>query len=376
MKSLVTLLLGFSLGVMTVLFWPRETDSRETVAIDTSASKKHTNVGISSLPVDEPSAQPHDNHQAIERESASSIRDEDLELSLEMELAKPIDADDLESWLESKKGDSQSYGEALAIAGLLMDDADLVRHGIETDSENEYLLYVGATLSGFSQEERAAMSQRLVAADPENVLAAYISTAYLLQAGEVDAAIELLKSSSDRHRMDDFRSVTQLMKEEALIAAGLSPEAATFQSTFDLKMEYLSDLRDTANSLKNAESSLSPDEVSEIRFLTATMGQRLADQSRSGYVVEHLAGLAVEEATLSGLADEAPSPYAGLTVSQAMASIANERQEVKQVLESFIDIQDYVSSRPNLVSGYIDRFRLVGELEAQKWLQSAIDSER
>ena len=61
--------------------------------------------------------------------------------SLEMEMSKSIGRADLEAWLESKKGNSRSYAEALVIAGLLTKDPDLIRQGIQTDPLNGHLLF-------------------------------------------------------------------------------------------------------------------------------------------------------------------------------------------------------------------------------------------
>jgi hypothetical protein len=106
------------------------------------------------------------------------------------------------------------------------------------------------------------------------------------------------------------------------------------------------------------------------------MGQRLRDQSRSGGIIDHLSGLALEEATLKGLPDDAPSPYQGLTVSQARESIAEERQSVRQAMNDIPELQTILSSNPDLARRYIERTRLVGELEAIQWLKSTTDSAR
>ena len=59
------------------------------------------------------------------------------------------------------------------IAGLILDDHDLIRQGIDTDPENPHLLFIGATLPEL-KEERLVMSTRLVAADPQNALSGFI----------------------------------------------------------------------------------------------------------------------------------------------------------------------------------------------------------
>lgn len=48
-----------------------------------------------------------------------------------------------------------------------------------------------------------------------------------------------------------------------------------------------------------------------------------------------------------------------------------ERQELREVLDGFGDAQEVLSSDPELMSRYIDHVRLMGELEAAKWLAGA-----
>lgn len=364
MKPLLTHLVAFALGILTVVVWPARTDSRDAATTNEEPSKSGnggiTRPGPSAGPSARANTRPGDNQPIIETER---------------ELSKPIAGADLEMWLASKKGGSRSYGEALVVAGLITNDVDLIRQGIEIDPENGHLLFIGATLPVFSKEERFAMGARLLAADPENALAAFLHAAHLLDAGESDAAIQTLRGSTERHRMDDFRIATQLMSEDAYVAAGLSPDAAKFRSAFDRQLDYFTDLRSLATSLKAMETSMSPEEASALRSLTASMGQRLADQSRSGPLIHHLMGIALEKAALDGLPNDSPSPYDGFTVGQARESIYAERQELLQVSEN-VNLEDILSNDPALLSRYIDRLRLSGELEAMKWLAGATSSAR
>jgi hypothetical protein len=351
MKSFLTHLLAAALGMVAIILWPEPSGVNDTVPTDADLAEGNDRGIRSPDSVALPKARPVDSPPA-----------------LQAELSQPIARADLESWLESKKNDSHSFAEALVMAGLITKDPALIRRGIEVDPENPHLLFIGATLPEFSKEERLELSKRLLVADPDNGLAAFVSASHLLDAGHTDTAIQILRETTQRHRMDGFGIDTQLGMEDAYIAAGLSPDSAKFRSTFDFRLGYLSDLRSLANSLKHMEGSRSPDEASELRSLTALMGQRLADQSRSGTLIDHLVGIALEEATMRGLSDEAPSPYEGLTVRQARESIVAEGQEIRQVTTILPDIQELLWKDPDLMSRYIDRFRLRGELNAAKWL--------
>lgn len=292
------------------------------------------------------------------------IRAKEGKLTLEMEESKSLEHSNYDSWLESKKGNARSYAEALVTVGVLTNNPDLIRQGIQTDPQNGRLLFIGSTLPAFSKEERMEMSKRLQAAAPDNAMAGYLSAAYLSEAGQTDAALQVLKGSVAQPKMDDYRAATQQKTEEALIAAGLSPETAKIKSVFDANGGHLIQLHSLVKSLKEQESSLSPDEASELRSMTASIGQRIGEQSKSGYLIDRLVAIKIEETTLKGLQDDAPSPYAGLTVSEARESIAAERAELRELSKSIpvIDMKDKA-----LMGLYVDRVRAVGEIEAAKW---------
>lgn len=351
MRSLLTHLLAATLGMLAVVMWRVGTADHDAAATDAKRSERSKDHRIASRPVAPPRARPGDNRPPIAAK-----------------LDKPITIADLESWLASKKGDDRSLGEAQVIAGLITNNPDLIRQGIETDPGNRHLLFIGATLPAFSAEERVAMNKRLLEADPENGLAAFIHASHLMKAGQPDAAIEMLRSATNRARMDDFGIETQLLTDEAYGAAGLSPSAAKVLSAYNITAPYLFDLRTFVGSLKGMEGAFTTGEASELQSLTASMGYRLADKSRSGSLVGQMVGFYLQETTLAGLPDDAPSPYKGLTVAQARESILAERQKIRQEAVNLPDVEKILSADPELMGRYIDRARLTGELEAVKWL--------
>lgn len=352
MRPFLTHLLAATLGMLAVLVWRAGTNGRDAATTqpkEPAGSKSHV---MDAQSVSPPRDRPGDNR-----------------MSMAEQLSKPIALADLESWLASKEGDPRCYGEALVTAGLITNTPDLIRRGIEADPQNAHLLFIGSTLTAFPPEERLTMSKRLLEANPKNGLAAFLHASHLLGAGQSDAAIQMLRSSTERSQMDNFGIETQLLTDEAYAAAGLSPSAAKLRSSVTLPMSYISDLRSFVGSLKSLESSLTPDATSKLQSLTASIGHRLADQSKSGMLLNTVLGFSLEQATLDGLPDDAPSPYAGLTVAQARESILAERQAIRQEMENLPDVETIFSTDPVLMERYIDRVRLTGELEAAQWLR-------
>lgn len=349
MKQPLTHVLAFAIGAGSVILWRPQPDRDLAAATEKPLAVKH-----------------HAVPDAADPAGRTSVRTTEQRQDLKTELAKPVASSDLDAWLESRKGDARRHAEALVTVGMLTKSPDLIRQGIQADPGNPHLLFIGSTWSGFSADERLEMSKRLHAADPDNALAAYLSAACLSEAGQTEAAVQLMKESSTRPEMNDFRMATLLMTEEAWIATGLSPEAAKIRSSCDSSAGHLMQLHTFVTSLKGLEGSLSPDEAAALRSSTALMGQRLGSQSRFGGIVDLLAGMRMEESALDGMPDDGPSPYAGLTIGEARQSIAAQRDEIRKIMENMpdIDVND-----ADLMARYIDRVRMLGELEAVKWFQ-------
>jgi hypothetical protein len=278
---------------------------------------------------------------------------------------KASDAD-FERWLASKKGDARSLAEAQAIVGLLTGNPDLIRQALEADPNNPHLLYIGSTLSSFTEEERLSLGERFFKQDPENGLASYLYAAQLFKSGDTKKGIEILTSSQDQTRIDAYATQTQLLMDEAYIAKGLAPSEAKIQSTLSLGIPYFTDLNSLADSIKKLGDSLPPNEAADLRGLSASMAMRINDQESSVTLIDHVIGLILEEKTLAGLPDNSPSPYEGMTVEQARQAIAMEREEIRRLTEQ-APLDNIMTTHPELVDRYIDQFRLHGELEAAKW---------
>ena len=54
---------------------------------------------------------------------------------------------DLDAWISRMGEDSSAKGQAFAIAGLLLDDPELMRQGIAADPHNPHTLFIGANFN-------------------------------------------------------------------------------------------------------------------------------------------------------------------------------------------------------------------------------------
>ncbi len=354
MKPIFTHFLATAVGVVAILLFQQ---SREKQAAAANAAHKQVGTDLAGSKHFDPSARPPGRHKPRpDHDETDGVW-----------LKEPSRAD-LEQWLAHLKGNPRSLAEAQATVGLLTNNPDLVRKALEADPNNPQLQFIGATFSSFPDEERLALAERFFKQDTDNGMAAYLYSSQLLKSGDPKAALEILRSATDRGKMDDFQKRMSFSFEDAIAGAGVSRDDAKLLSAFSLPMSHLSDFTSFAGSLNDMAKTLPMEEASEIGSLAASMGRRVGEQAEPKSFVSTLVGLSLEEKTLAGLPDDAPSPYQGLTVAEARESIAIERKNIKRTLKEIPDYETLFQSNPELKSGFVDRFRMLGEAEATNWL--------
>lgn len=360
MKFVLTHLLAVSIGALAVLLIWRP-------GADETADKSSEGSGLS-----------HGSERKVsqrsDRRTSAGFKAEREQREIEADLSMPVAGADLTDWVESRKGDERSYAEALAGVAVLTNDGELLRKAIETGPENPHLHFLGANSSNFPDEERLEFARQFFLKDPDNSFAGYLYAAKLLGSGAYEEALEVLKAADGRSGSDDFSTSTQLLIEDALMGVGFAPAAAKIRSLTDLQLPHFSELSSFVESLNGIRENLAGSEAEELQGQTASMARRLASQAKSSTVLGHLVGLNLEKNALEGLADDDPSPYEGLTAGEVREEIAKERAEIRELVSDFPDVEELIMTDPELAERYVDRFRLVGELNAAKWLRRTLES--
>ena len=284
------------------------------------------------------------------------------------ELYTPIQftASQLQSWLDQKKGNPSQLAQAKIVAGMLLNHAEMIRAGVESDPGNPQAAYIGATHDSFSQEEQLQYSRQFFQNAPENALASYLYAARLFESGDQNAAIRVLHESKDRQLVDDYSLATKQFSEDAYLHAGASELSAKFQSWASLQKPYLRDILSFAGELDDVADSLPQSEAKSLRQVTASMGSKTRQSVATGTIIEQLSGLAIEEKSLEGLGHDEPSHYEGMTTLEVKESIQQEREEIKTVMKQ-MDIDSLIrSSHPDLLQEFVENIWKIGELEAVK----------
>ena len=283
-------------------------------------------------------------------------------------LVSNLETAELSGWLNELEDYPEAYAEAQVTLGILGRDPDLIRAGILGDPNNPHLLFIGASEPAFSNEERREFSKRIFEQDPDNALAGYLYAASLLDAGDRDAAVEVMRDATQRHGIEDYSTSTMMLMEDVYLAAGLSPVNAKINGTFNHTAPYLRDVRELAQSLVDMAADMPTETANELRGHAALMGLRVSQESSEGPLINRLIGLGIEDLVLGGLPATAPSPYVGLSVEEARNALLAERDAINEVVGKAPSGEEIFAVDRALLSRYIDRLRLLGELEAMKWL--------
>jgi tetratricopeptide (TPR) repeat protein len=271
-------------------------------------------------------------------------------------------------WLDTFGGDARTMAEAQATVGMLTGDPDLVRKAIASDPSNPFLLFMGSTFHKMPEDERLDLARRAAGADPENAAAAYVLAERLFAAGDPKEALRLLTEAAELPKMDDFRAKAAFLAEEALVGAGTHGTTAKLSSSLRAAYPFGSELIGLADSVNSSRGSMSPEESSVAAAAIASMGRRIGDRADSGFIMDRLYGLKLQKATLAGLPDDSPSAYQGFTIAEAKAYLEAESHRLKEEFARLPDLPQVMASHPELMGGYSDRLRTLGELEAMRWL--------
>jgi len=102
------------------------------------------------------------------------------------------------------------------------------------------------------------------------------------------------------------------------------------------------------------------------------MGMMLAARlngSREGqFVIDKLVGIAIESQVWSLFDPNANSHYPGLTVQQRQDELARQRDAIKNLTTNFPQLLLGCSAEE--ITAYLDRVKVLGEVEALRWLRS------
>lgn len=363
LKSLLTHLLAMVLGIVIAVYALSRTSHTSATDPDKSLTGHST-------------SHPRDGHSTSRGLHAARTDPAKPKTQNHSELLDQVKAElsqqDFNEWLTRRKDDPRAHAEALVIVGMITGDPTLIRQGLKEDPSNAHLLFIGSTIGSIPPEERAESSSRLAELNPDNALAAMLHARHLLRTGQSEAGIQAFMDAADRPEMSDFRSQTQALAEDAYIGAGLTPDAAKIKSAMGWKLDHLHDLKELTNSLDDFRDSMAPEEFAGLRAKSASLGMRLGQSTKTSAFVDRVVGISMELDSLNGLSDNEASPYEGMTVAEAKKSIQAERQELREVSKIAGDMWDTFTDRPELMVRYVDRMRMMGEIEALKWLESTI----
>ncbi len=222
-----------------------------------------------------------------------------------------------------------------------------------------------------SPAETRQWLERFKAAAPDNALPAYLSAREYFQQGLADTAVTELRAATTRPGFSPYVFESMIDTQELLMADGASAAAAKVGSMFSASFPHLSQMRQLASDISRSQvQSAQAGDLVAFDAMTQ-MGWALAERmnaSNSGqFLIDQLVGMAVEQMVWKNV-DPASSPdYLGKTVQQRLDELAELKVTIK-TLAPLAETHLPTASENELIM-YLERVKVMGELEALRWLQ-------
>ena len=220
-------------------------------------------------------------------------------------------------------------------------------------------------------EDRRKWLDLFKASSPSNSLADYLSAQAYFQNGQSEAAVRDLVAATAKPDLESYTLDPQLDTEELGLFCGESAlksvETALAASAKDSALPTLKQLASQMTDLQKQELNVSDNNSAEN---LAQMGTTLGDQLNSGangnYLINQLAGLAVESMMLGQL--DANTGYDfldGETPAQRLREIKQQEFKLNQLAESFDALKPALTPAEKV--SFQERVNLYGEVTAMQW---------
>lgn len=253
--------------------------------------------------------------------------------------------------------------EGYLAAGMILQDANLMRKAIIREPSNPHILFALASRDDFPDDDRIHWARQLQEAQPDNSLASYLLAALTWKNGAKNPALEILSQVDDRKKFQTFTSESIIGLTEALRAAGNNPEASAYYAMLTVDLPHLAQLLSLSHNLQEHAQQSSRGEAFIARRRNAILGTSLA---RENDVISGLVGLSIQGNAYENLPPDAPFPIEGMDHEALSLSIEHRRNQIRDLPIA----TDALRTSPELIEGYGMRALALGEIEALRWLRS------
>ena len=272
----------------------------------------------------------------------------------------------VEEWLALHRRSADS----LLAAFHVLDDTNYLKEAATNFPSDPRVELTVLTRNAFPEDRRKWLDL-FKASSPSNSLASYLSAQTYFQNGQSEAAVKDLVAATGKPDFENYLLESQLDTEELGLFCAESPlksvETALAGSATDSALTTLKQLASQMTDLQKQELNVGDNNSAEN---LAQMGMILGDQLNSGasgnYLINQLAGLAVESMMLAPL--DANTSYDfldGETPAQRLQEIKQQEFKLNQLVKSFEAIKPALTDAEQV--SFQERVKIYGEIAAVQW---------
>ena len=285
---------------------------------------------------------------------------------------KPINLERVEEYLRKNQRNAESLLAAYRATG----DKALLQEALERYPKDTRVNFAGIFASQ-SPEERRQRLEAFKQSAPGNALANYLSAQQYFQIGQPDQAVQELAAACGKSKFQNYASDFMQNAEEAYRAAGFSDLEAKIAAIYTLPLPEMAELRRLGRNLTELSTLYrqAGDQTSATAALQMGigLGRRLDEPNNPQCLIQDLVGVAIERPMLEAMDPSAAYDQSGRTVRDRLEELARRRDEIKALHDPATGLSGgereglLLALSPEDLSGYLDRIKTVGEMEALRW---------
>jgi hypothetical protein len=366
MNNLYKVIGGLALLVLVILLWPRHKlqDTPGSTVPPTNALQTAAPPVLARLPALRPrggSAKPEGHEiQAGVKADLARVLGGDVKLPV-------LDPAVVERYLERHQRSAQS----LLGAFRATQNPDFLKEAASRYPQDP-MIQLAVLGHNLFPEQRREWLERFKQSAPDNSLAAYLSAQEHFAAKDLPGAVADLVESTKRPHFNPYLLESMQNVQELLVAGGRSPILAEAEAMFSADMGHLAQLKQLSTQLvqlcQQYQTAGDPDSAGAVANMGLMLAARLNGSREGQFIIDKLVGITVENQVWSLFDPNASSHYPGLTVQARRDELARQREAIKNLTTDFP--RTLLACSEEEITAYLDRVKVLGEVEALRWLKS------
>jgi len=255
----------------------------------------------------------------------------------------------------------------LLAASRILQDLSFAREAAKADPKDP-AAQLELALRGETPAEKSAALAAFREAAPGNSIGDYLAAHQAFAAGDAGAAGFALVQSLDNPLYADFTQQIITGSEQAYLAAGYEPTAATAAAMFSLTLDHIRPVMDVSDNLKQLQDEFIRtadfDAAEPTVIIGLTLGQRIQEQGP--YIIDQLTGIAIEKKFLQQLDPLTQAGPGGQTAGERLDALDARLLEIRTLAPAFSE--KFATADAATQSQYVAKLKSEGELAAMRWL--------